>query len=440
MINWEMFHLSFTLNYNLKGAVLSRSYIIGFHETKSDSRLMRGISDTHCRGVQTIFWVQRILESIETPFSIQIERTMKMKKRLNLPLLFFATTVLISCGNSDDDIQFDPNLGGDLGLGSPVDDCLDLGPNELVLSIQDEFTTLPGKVSVFFRVSDEFGNPVAGLTAEEFTIYEQGRNDECFNTISASESRARISPNSQVFVNHTLLVLDLSNSVLSSSLAELKSASGSFVDNVMPDMESESTKMAIYWFDGQDVLHELQSLTSSKAALLGAIDGIQQTISDDPSTDLYGAVIKSTDIAGKLLDESRQNSTIGAASVVLFTDGTDQASRYREEDALEKVDKADSNISFFTIGLGTEIDSQILGSIGKTFSVFAGDKEELETTFNQLSLKVSERANSFYLFEYCSPKRDGSGVNNLAIQVADGNRQGAVQTRFDATGFTAGCE
>ncbi len=365
---------------------------------------------------------------------------MKMKQPFKLLLLFFGMTVLISCGNSDDDITFDPNLGGDLGLGSPVDDCLDLGTNELVLSIQDQFTTLPGKVSVFFRVSDEFGNPVAGLTADRFTIYEQGRNDDCFKTISPSESQARISPNSQVFTNHTLLVLDLSNSVLSSSLAELKSASASFVDNVMPEVETNSYKMAIYWFDGQDVLHELQPLTASRAALTAAIEGIQENISEDPSTDLYGAVIKSTDIASGLLEESRQNSTIGAASVVLFTDGTDQASRYREEDALDKVEKADSNISFFTIGLGAEIDSQILEAVGKTFSVFAGNKEELETTFNQLSQKVSERANSFYLFEYCSPKRDGSGENNLAIQVTEGSRQGAVQTRFDASGFTGGCQ
>lgn len=365
---------------------------------------------------------------------------MKMRALLTFSILIFGLALTVSCGNSDDDVSFNPNLNGDLGLGSPVDDCLDLGSSELILSIQDEFTTLPGKVSVFFRVSDDTGSPVAGLSADQFTIYEQGRNDDCFRTISASESQARISPNSQVFTNHTLLVLDLSNSVLSSSLAELKSASGSFVENVMPDPANDSYKMAIYWFDGQDVLHELQPLTSSREELLGAIDGIRADISNDPSTDLYGAVIKSTDIASGLLAQSNKNNTIGAASVVLFTDGTDQASRYREADALKKVNGADSNISFFTIGLGSEIDTQILESIGKTFSVFAGNKEELETTFNQLSQKVSERANSFYLFEYCSPKRDGSGVNNLVIQVNQGNRQGAVQTRFDATGFTAGCQ
>ena len=347
---------------------------------------------------------------------------------------------LNSCGNADDDVNFQLNFGEGLGKGKPVDACLNLGESDLVLSIQEEFTTLPGKISILFKVSDTGGNPVPGLSADKFTIYEQGRNDDCFNTISASESKARISPNSQIFSNNTLLVLDLSNSVLSSSLDELKTASVSFVNNVMPSVENESVKMGIYWFDGEDELHLLNGLTSSKNELITAIEGITDDISNDPSTDLYGAVIKSTDLASQLLAAGTQGGKIGAASVVIFTDGTDQASRYTEAAALQKVSAADPNISFFSIGLGAEIDTQVLTDIGKTFSVFAGNKEELETTFNEISQRVSERANSFYLFEYCTPKRDGSGVNNLAIQVVDGSRQGAVQTKFDATGFSAGCE
>jgi hypothetical protein len=198
--------------------------------------------------------------------------------------------------------------------------------------------------------------------------------------------------------------------------------------------------MAIYWFDGEDELHLLNPLTSSKSELTTAIESITQDISNDPSTDLYGAVIKSTNLAENLLKESSDDDIIGAASVVIFTDGTDQASRYSEDAALEKVNNANKNISFFSIGLGAEIDAEVLSDIGKTFSVFAGNKEELETTFNDISFRVSEAANSFYLFEYCSPKRDGSGESNLAIQVKDGNRQGAVQTKFNAKGFTGGCE
>ncbi|MFS4468301.1 vWA domain-containing protein [Maribacter sp. 2210JD10-5] len=363
-----------------------------------------------------------------------------MKFFLKTITLLFSISLFVSCGNADNDINFIPDFGDGLGKGKPVDDCLGLDEGELVLSIQEEFTTLPGKVSIFFKVSDTDGNPVSGLTADQFTIYEQGRNDDCFNTISTSESAARISPNSQIFNNNTLLVLDLSNSVLDSSLDELKVASTSFVNNVMPATDVDSFKMAIYWFDGEDELHLLNELTSSKQELITAIDGITTDISSDPSTDLYGAVIKSTDIASNLIQSTTTNGNIGAASVVIFTDGTDQASRFTEAAALKKVNEANANISFFTIGLGSEIDTQVLEDIGKTFSVFAQNKEELEQTFRDISEKVSERANSFYLFEYCSPKRDGSGENNLAIQVKTGSRQGAVQTKFSANGFTGGCE
>ncbi|MGC1514947.1 MAG: hypothetical protein WA810_05170 [Maribacter sp.] len=363
-----------------------------------------------------------------------------MKFILKTFSVFMLLTFLVSCGNADDDVRLDLDLGDGLGKGQPVDDCLGLDEGELVLSIQEQFTTLPGKVSIFFRVSDTNNNPVSGLTANQFTIYEQGRNDDCFNTISTSESSARISPNSQIFSNNTLLVLDLSNSVLSSSLQELKLASTSFINAVMPATAQESIKMAIYWFDGEDKLHLLNELTPSREELVTAIDGITDDISNDPSTDLYGAVIKSTDIASNLVQASTAGGKIGAASVVIFTDGTDQASRFTESAALKKVNEANANISFFSIGLGGEIDVDVLSSIGKTASVFAQNKDELETTFNDISEKVSERANSYYLFEYCSPKRDGSGENNLAIEVKTGARQGAVQTKFSANGFTGGCQ
>ena len=228
-----------------------------------------------------------------------------MNSSLNRILFLFSIVLFVSCGNADDDVNYALNTGDGLGKGQPVDKCLDLGENDLILSIQDQFTKDPGKVSVFFKVSNSDGTPVSGLTADQFTIYEQGRNDECFNTISTSESNARISPNEQIFSSNTLLILDLSNSVLSGSLEELKSASTSFVNTVMPATTQESYKMAIYWFDGEDVLHELNPLTSEKSELTEAIAGLNKDISGDVSTDLYGAVIKSTDIASDLLSGSQ---------------------------------------------------------------------------------------------------------------------------------------
>ena len=338
---------------------------------------------------------------------------------------------LISCGSFDDD-----------GIKLPSQQtasCLNLGTTSLNLSIQDEFTTLPGKVSVFFNVKDNEGNPIPGLTPNNFNIFEKGRNDECYNGISSSESFAAISPKSQVFSTNTYLVLDLSNSVLSSSLDQLKAASISFINNVMPAQADEAYKMGIYWIDGENILHLLTDLTSSIANLESAINGITTDISNDPSTDLYGAIIKATDIAEAKLLEFENQEIFAAASIVLFTDGTDQAARFTKTNAVNKVNNANSNISFFSIGLGNEIDADVLSQLGKTASVFADNSQELEAKFNEISITVSGQANSFYLFEYCSPKRDGSGISQLIIQAVKGDQQGWISTQFDATGFVSGC-
>ena len=64
--------------------------------------------------------------------------------------------------------------------------------------------------------------------------------------------------------------------------------------------------------------------------------------------------------------------------------------------------------------------------------------QEEEDTFEEISDNVAGQAKSYYLFEYCSPKR--SGVNDLIIQAVQGQNQGAIRTKFDATGFTGGCK
>tara|TARA_R110001632_G_scaffold169352_3_gene288274 strand:+ start:1108 stop:2163 length:1056 start_codon:yes stop_codon:yes gene_type:complete len=347
------------------------------------------------------------------------------------PFLIVLLTIftLTACSTRDDD-----------GTTDGLDNCLNFGESQLKITIQESFTTLPSKVSVFFKVNDNAGNAVPGLLGSNFRVFEKGRNDDCFNEISSAESSADISSNAQIFTNSTFLVLDLSNSVLSSSLPELKQASVSFINNVMPATPTEATKMGIYWFDGQDELHLLEPITNSITDLEDAVNGITTDISSDPSTDLYGAVIKSSEIANATVTAFENQSIFAAASVVIFTDGTDQAARYTKAQALSSVRNSNDDVSFFTIGLGSEIDSTTLSEIGITGSVVASNTAELEQVFNQVSDNVAGQANSFYLFEYCSPKRDGSGRNELVIQAFDGDRQGAVETAFDATDFTGGCQ
>lgn len=320
------------------------------------------------------------------------------------------------------------------------DPCSSNNARDLVLTIEDEFTSPPSRVSVFFKLEDKNGLPIAGLSSSNFTVYEKGRNDSCPREISEFESRQIISNKSRVFAYQTLLILDLSASVTATSLEELKVAAANFVESVMPQNESASFTMGIYWFDGEDELHVLSQPTSNKTILQNSIAAIDANISDDPSTDLYGAVLKGVDIAEATLSTNAQNDILSAVSIMVFTDGTDQAGRYLKSDALNTIKNANSGIKFFSIGLGNEIDEPILQDIGTDGFAFAADQTQLEATFQTVADIIIAEANSYYLFEYCSPKRDGSGINELRIETTLDGLSGFVETEFNATGFVAGCQ
>ena len=309
----------------------------------------------------------------------------------------------------------------------------------LVITIQDQYETPPSRVSVFFKVETNEGEPVAGLTEENFTIYEKGRNDDDERLISADEATRIISDNSQVFENRAILLLDLSGSVLNSSLPNLKEAANKFVDKVIiPD--HNPTTIGIWWFDGKDAIHELIDFTDDAEALHEAINGINSNISTDNSTDLFGAILKSTALAESKLLETELQGILGAVSIITFTDGTDQAARYAREDAYAAVDNASEGVKFYTIGLGAEIDETVLKRLGKTSFVYANDTDALSAKFEDIANLIFDEANAYYLFEYCTPKRDGSGINELHIEAKHGNKEGRKITTFDATGFSEDCD
>ncbi|HRI59411.1 MAG TPA: VWA domain-containing protein, partial [Saprospiraceae bacterium] len=211
-------------------------------------------------------------------------------------LLLFVVLAIFACNKNDNS------------------NCQEFTDTGLVITSQTEATALPGMVSVFFKVDDKDGKPVALLTSSNFVIYEKGRNDECPKLVSAAESNSRISPKSQRFNFSTMLVLDFSGSVINSSLTELKAAAKSLVENVMPETSDNAYKMGIWWFDGEDKLHQLIGFTSNRDALNNALEGLTGAISTDPSTDLYGAVIKSSDLITQALDTIVDQNIIGAAS------------------------------------------------------------------------------------------------------------------------------
>jgi uncharacterized protein YegL len=360
---------------------------------------------------------------------IQVANNLKVMTMKYL-ISFLSLTLLILFSGS---CKKDPAFG----------DCFqEANKTKLKLTLLEGPTvTLPSKISIFFKVQDRNNNPVGYLTQDNFVIYEKGLNDPCHRIISDFEAKRRISGREQVFNHTTLLVLDLSGSVLQNSLAQLQESALAFIEEIIPETPDNITAMGIWWFDGEDILHELEPVTTDIWELKAAVSSITPNISNDSSTDLYGAVIKSADIAQQLLASYQDQGIAFAASVVLFTDGEDRANRYVKQDAYNAVAATPNDITWFTLGVGNEINVVDLQNFGRSGFFQVDSMDKLTSTFKQIASIVNSEANSYYLFEYCSPIRNGSN-NGLIIEAFDLDSQeaGYLETSFDATGFTGGCQ
>jgi hypothetical protein len=154
---------------------------------------------------------------------------------------------------------------------------------------------------------------------------------------------------------------------------------------------------------------------------------------------LYGAVVSTLDTLEARL--AKTDVPWRDAALVLFTDGTDQASRVDASVALARAKH--SPVHLFSVGLGKEIDSSTLLAFGRDGSFTLDRADQLEGAFDAVAARVASLANRFYLLEYCSPRRGGQHTLRLIATVAPlGGTPvvGALTRDFDATGFTSGCD
>jgi hypothetical protein len=309
--------------------------------------------------------------------------------------------------------------------------------NGLILTLKQKSDEPPAHVYLLLKV-DRKGlagrhTPLTNLAASNFTIYENERR------ISV-ESDYAVLPQPGNFISHTLLLLDLSGSILddSASLRQLKAASTTFINALMSSSSSGSDemRMGIYWFDGDKELDQLVPFTTDSNELIDGIKRIRAGMSRDRSTNLNGAVINGAKMVKDLSGIEADTVNIGALAI--FTDGTDQAARKSTEKALDAVDDArERGVSVYTVGLGQEIDEGTLKSFGRDGFFFASDINELLPRFADIATQIRNDMNSHYLVEYCSPKRNGE--HSLKIVVSSQSRSGSLTTCFDADDFKGGC-
>jgi hypothetical protein len=297
----------------------------------------------------------------------------------------------------------------------------------LNLQMVDATVKKPSNVAVYFSVADHKGEGVANLAAQQFHIYEDGK------LVSPFESKQTILNPEVAAVQYTLLLVDMSGSVVSSgSVGDLTDAATAFSQRV-----SKVQEVAVYAFDGAKEIHPIVGFTSGGGSVQGGINQLRSYKPRDPSTNLNGAVIEALAILSKQMDKAQQPLRFG--TLVVFTDGTDHAHRVAHENLMKALDEAAPQISVFVIGVGAEIDPGELNAIGRSGAVLSKNPAEVKAAFDKIAEKVEAFTKSFYLLSYCSPAR--AGEHDVRVE-ADVNKRGrgSLDYHFKADGFQPNCD
>jgi hypothetical protein len=288
----------------------------------------------------------------------------------------------------------------------------------------------PSNVAVYFKVQTQSGDPVGGLTADRFRIYEDDQ------LVSQYESKQTILNPEVAAVHYTLLLVDMSGSVSESGNGELiGQAVGTFTERV-----EKQQKVAIYAFDGGTDLHPIVPFTDQAGSAKAGARELASYKPKDPSTNLNGAVVKALDELDNALGKAQQPLKFG--TLVVFTDGTDRANRVPASTMQQHI--KEKPFAVYAIGLGAEIQQAQLSDIGKSGTAMAADRNAIVKAFDDVGAKVEAATKSYYLLSYCSPSRAGKHEVRIEAVVKDGEGKsehtGSLKSDFDATGFAPGCD
>jgi len=293
----------------------------------------------------------------------------------------------------------------------------------LQLTLVDAAHRAPSNVAMYFTVDTARGEPVGGLASTDFRIYEDGA------LVSVDESKQTII-NPEVAAEHyTLLLVDMSGSVTESDQVPLiESAAAAFAAKL-----GTTQKLGIYAFDGSAQIHPITPFTGSSGAGTAGAGRISNFRPRDPSTNLHGALVAAVETLDAAI--SRARTPLAFGTVVVFSDGTDRASRVSYDEMLDRLD--DSQHDVFAIGVGNEIDEGTLARIGRDGSVRVEDAAALTQAFEDIGARIVAATQRFYLLSYCSPAR--AGVHEVTVEAVRGETYGRVTYEFDAGGFGPQC-
>jgi hypothetical protein len=293
----------------------------------------------------------------------------------------------------------------------------------LRLQTVDHSVHKPSNVAVYFTVETRKGEPVANLTPQDFKIYEDKQ------PVSILESKQTILNPEVAAIHYTLLLIDMSGSVVDSGdMPTLIQAASTFGDRVGPYQ-----KVAVYTFDGSP---HLTPVVSFGGNVRSGVAGLGSRRPRDPSTNLNGAVIEGIRVLEQQMERAPVPLRFG--TLVVFTDGTDRAHRASAEDVSRALDAAGPMFETYVIGAGQEVDGGQLSRIGRSGTFASQNRADVQRGFDEISARIEAASKKFYLLSYCSPSR--AGEHEVEVEANAQGTSGRLEYRFNANGFGPGCD
>ena len=287
--------------------------------------------------------------------------------------------------------------------------------------------------------------PLGGLKTSNFDVQESPKGEDLFVKITEWESDLQIisaPKNANIF---SVLLLDVSGSITRSVdgkskpvLEDLKKAAITFIDSMKIE---ENRQLAIYAFDGREDLITISDFSGNPNSLKSKIKAMDNSITKDLSTNLYGAIVKSIETLNTKLDENKNPENILSGTLTIFTDGTDRARRLGPNgfdivlENMNKIKKEKKNIYIYTIGLGREYSEKVLKDFGIDGYRSASSTSAMSAIFKELGQNIESLTKCYYKLEYKTPSRKGSGIMRLIIWVKDGMYSGGYRFTFDTDNF-----
>jgi hypothetical protein len=285
----------------------------------------------------------------------------------------------------------------------------------------------PNNIWVFFTV-EKNDEPVAGLTADDFEIYEDN------SLVSKYESKQTIQNPEVAAVMYTMLLLDMSGSVTESGQADL------LVDaaTIFSERVGKTQKVGVYAFDGEEKLHSVTPFTEAQGSVEGGLEGLRGYQAKDPSTNLHGAVKLALDELEEALQKDKRPLKFG--TLVVFTDGTDRAGRVTREEMVEALDTDEhARYEVYAIGVGAELEEKQLEDLGRDGTELASDPGKVREAFERVALKIEAHTKRFYLLSYCTPARKGEHTVRVEAHTRNAkgkkNGSGSLEYGFNANDF-----